>query len=305
MIGVMGSVNADLVAFTQRFPRIGETVHGKRFAIYQGGKGANQAVGVSKLGKSVRFLGAVGNDVFGDFLLKNLKEAGVDTSFVKVVESESGIASIWVSENGENSIVLSAGANASVNEGFLKGKGDFFEGLDYLLLQLETPLSGVIKACEMAKARGVKVILDPAPAEKLPTELLEKVDYVTPNEVEISAISKGKKLLERIKNLEKAGPRVVVKAGNRGVYFLEDGTLRNLKAFSVKAVDTTGAGDCFNAAFCVALSDGLNMDKACEFAMAAAAISVEHKGAAPSFPNLGMVEEFLKERKGEVERDEA
>ncbi len=305
MIGVMGSVNADLVAFTFRFPKIGETVHGKHFAIYQGGKGANQAVGVSKLGKSVRFLGAVGNDVFGDFLLESLKEARVDISFVKVVESESGIASIWVNEDGENSIVLNAGANASVNEGFLKGKEDFFEGLDYLLLQLETPLSGVIKACEMAKAQGVKVILDPAPAERLPVELLKKVDYLTPNEVEISMVSEGKDLIEMVENLEKIGPKVVVKAGSKGAYLLKNGVLKNLKAFSVKAVDTTGAGDCFNAAFCVALSDGLNVDEACEFAMAAAAISVEHKGAAPSFPNLEKVEEFLKGRKRKVEKDEA
>jgi ribokinase len=294
MIIVVGSVNADLVSFTPRFPRIGETVSGKSFAMYQGGKGANQAVGISKLGEAVRFFGAVGDDTFGDFLLKNLENAGVDTSFVKKIGGKSGVASIWVDEKGENSIVLTAGANTYLDDEMVRSTKNLFENATYLLLQLETPLSGVIQACEMAKENGVKVILDPAPAMELPDELLGKVDYITPNEVEISLISKGDNLTDRVRWLEEKGPKVIVKAGSKGVYVSKYEALEKLDAFSVKAVDTTGAGDCFNAAFAVSLSKGMNIDKACEFAMAASAISVTRKGAAASFPTREEVETFLK-----------
>ena len=294
MIVVMGSVNADLVSFTKRFPKVGETVSGKDFAMFQGGKGANQAVGVSKLGEEVNFFGLVGNDTFGDFLLKSLKDAGVNTSFVKRVEAKSGIASIWVNEEGENSIILSAGANAHLDEEMVSSSGKIFEKADYLLLQLETPLSGIVKASEIAKARGTKVILDPAPAMKLSAELLKNIDYITPNEVEISLISEGENLIEQIKWLESQGPKVLVKAGSNGAYILKAGKMKKFDAFKVKAVDTTGAGDCFNAAFAVSLSRGADIEEACRFAMAAAAISVTRKGAATSFPSQEEVEKFLR-----------
>ncbi len=296
MISVIGSVNADLVSFMPRFPKPGETVTGKHFAMYQGGKGANQAVGVAKLGGKVRFFGAVGDDEFGDFLVQELKKAGVDTTFVKRTNGESGVASIWVNEKGENSIVLSPGANAQLDAKMINSWEAAFESASHLLLQLETPLSGVLQASKMAKSKGAKVILDPAPAVKLPRELLENVDYITPNEVEISIISEGRDLIEKIQWLESMGPKVLVKAGSKGVYMLKDGKLEKFNAFKVKAVDTTGAGDCFNAALTISLSEGAKIKEACEFAMAAAAISVTRKGAAVSFPSREEVERFLKGR---------
>ncbi len=294
MFLVMGSVNADLVSFTERFPKIGETIKGRTFHVYQGGKGANQAVGIAKLKENVTFLGRVGKDFFGDFLIRSLKEEGVDVSNVKKKGGSSGVAAIWVNDQGENSIILNSGANETLDAQEIRASSHLFGKYSYLLVQLETPLSGVIEACKLAKENEMTVILDPAPAVKLPVELLKNVDYLTPNEVEINVISSGNSLLERVKELEKSGPRVIVKAGEKGVYLSYGTDLKRLKAFKIEARDTTGAGDCFNAAFAVAISKGKGIEEACTFAMAAAALSVNKEGAARSFPVLTDVEEFLK-----------
>ena len=296
MILVVGSVNADLVSFTPRFPKPGETISGTDFAIYQGGKGANQAVAAAKLGEEVEFFGAVGKDAFGDFLIKSLNESNVDTSRLMRVSGNSGVASIWVDESGENSIILSAGANAHLNSALVESSIDTFRNASYVLLQLEVPLDGVVKAAELAHSFGAKVILDPAPAIPLPNELLKNIDYVTPNETELSIVAQGKNLSSRVEWLEARGTRVIVKAGVNGVYFREDHKLIHLEAFKVKAIDTTGAGDCFNAALGVGLSQKMKLKDACKFAMAASAISVTKKGAGASFPSKKEVEDFLRER---------
>ncbi len=300
MFLVMGSTNADLISYTERFPEKGETIKGKDFQIYQGGKGANQAVGIAKLEEDVAFLGCVGDDLFGNFLVKKLKENGVDVSHLKRKKGSSGVAAIWVDENGENSIILNAGANTFLDAEEVRISSHLFKKSSYLLVQLETPLDGILQACEIAKENESIVILDPAPAIKLPEELLKNVDYLTPNEVEINVISKGRNMVERIKYLESFGLRVIVKGGKNGVYFLRNDELIRLKAFKVKSVDTTGAGDCFNAAFAVALSRGKDFEAACTFAMAAAALSVEKSGAARSFPKNDEVEEFLR-KSGKIE----
>lgn len=296
MILVIGSVNADLVSFTPRFPKPGETISGTGFFIYQGGKGANQAVAAAKIGANVKFFGAVGKDNFGDFLVKSLQNSKVDTTNIMKIDGGSGVASIWVDSKGENSIILNVGANARLTDEIMERSREVFEGASHVLLQLETPLSGVVMAARIAKSLGIKVVLDPAPASPLPDELIESIDYITPNETELSTLVDGVDILSKINWLESHGPRTIVKAGANGVYFAENGELKHLNAFKVKAVDTTGAGDCFNASFTVALSNGLNFVKACEFAMAASAISVTKKGAGSSFPTKKEVDDFLKGR---------
>lgn len=292
-ITVVGSVNADLVSFVRNFPEPGETVSGEGFGMYQGGKGANQAVAAARLGAEVRMVGAVGNDFLGDFLIGRLYESGVDVSCVPRVEGTSGVADIRVDSSGENSIIVDSGANSRVDAGFPGLSEVRFEKGSYLLLQLEIPPGGVALAAENAKKSGASVILDPAPAAKLPGDLLKKIDFITPNEIEISRISTGADLGEMMARLEAKGPKVIVKAGKRGVFILDGRNPVRLPAFEAEAVDTTGAGDCFNAALAVALSDGAELAEACRFAMAAAALSITKKGAGPSFPKKKEVLDFL------------
>ncbi len=294
-IVVFGSINVDLVSFAKRFPEPGETINGAGFEIHQGGKGANQAVAAAKLGSRTVVIGAVGRDFFGDFLIDSMKKSGVETEAILKLDGTSGVAAIWVDESGENSIILNAGANGKIDSSFLEKVENFVRDASILLLQLEIPYDSVEKAAKIAHEKGVKIILDPAPARSLSDDLISSIDYVTPNEIEISQIVDGKSLKEKIEKLESKGPRVVVKAGTKGVYILENGKLINLKAFKVRAVDTTGAGDCFNGALAVSLSGGMKLKDSCIFAMAASAISVTRKGAGTSFPMRDEVEKFLKE----------
>ncbi len=293
-IVVFGSINVDLVSFTKEFPKPGETINGTGFEIHQGGKGANQSVAVAKLGGNVEMVGAVGTDFFGDFLINSLKNVNVSTESIKKIDGTSGVANIWVSGSGENSIILDAGANGKIDESILENSKNVIKNAMFLMLQFEIPFGVVEKAAKIAHDNGIKVILDPAPARKIPDTLLSCVDYITPNEVEISQIANGKTLEEKIKNLQLKGPQVVVKAGIKGVYIIENDELLNLKSFKVDSVDTTGAGDCFNGAMAVALSEKADMKSACIFAMAASAISVTRKGAGDSFPTRDEVQNFLR-----------
>lgn len=295
-IVVFGSINVDLVSFTKEFPKPGETVSGNGFEIHQGGKGANQAVAVAKLGGSVEMIGAVGTDFFGDFLIKSLKNSNVGTEMIERINSTSGVANIWVNESGENSIILDAGANGKINDSILENVKKAVRDATFLMLQFEISFDLVERAARIAHNSGVKTILDPAPAKEIPDEFLKYIDYITPNEIEISQISNGKTLEDKIENLQLKGPKVIVKAGVKGVYIIENNELLNLKSFRVKAIDTTGAGDCFNGAMVVALSGKMNARDACIFAMAASAISVTRKGAGDSFPTKDEVEKFLRKK---------
>ncbi len=199
-----------------------------------------------------------------------------------------------VNGSGENSIILDAGANGKIDESILENSKSMIKNAIFLMLQFEIPFDVVEKAAKIAHDNGVKVILDPAPAREIPDSFLSCVDYITPNEIEISQIANGKTLEEKIKNLQLKGPQVVVKAGVKGVYIIENDELLNLKSFKVNSVDTTGAGDCFNGAMTVALSEKMDMKSACIFAMAASAISVTRKGAGDSFPTRDEVQNFLR-----------
>jgi len=295
-ITVAGSINTDLVSFAKRFPELGETINGTGFEIHQGGKGANQAVAAAKAGGYVEMIGAVGTDFFGDFLIGKLNEAGVKTGMIKKIDGTSGVANIWVDGSGENSIILDAGANGKISRSFLADSWSVIKDAAFLMLQLEIPFDAVMDGAKMAHENGIKVVLDPAPARQLPDDLLNCIDYITPNEIELSQIADGRSITDKIQNLQSKGPHVIVKAGSKGVYIVEDGKLLNLEAFKVKAVDTTGAGDCFNGTMTVALSEGMDLKHACIFAMAASALSVTRKGAGSSFPSRAEIQKFLKER---------
>jgi ribokinase len=268
----------DLVGLAPRIPVAGETILGTHFFSAPGGKGANQAYAAAKLNGETAMLGRVGDDDFGRAMRKNLADVGCNVDGVLETEGPSGVALIFVSDKGENCIVVAPGAN---NE--LQPKDIDAEGYEVLLLQLETPIETVIAAARHAKKRGATVILDPAPAPTggLPKELLEAVDILTPNETEAAIL--GQNLATRV---------LILKLGEQGCKLVEGGKSVHIPAPKVKAIDTTAAGDVFNGALAVALSEGRSLKEGCEFAVRAAAISVTRLGAQPSVPARKEVDEF-------------
>lgn len=290
---VIGSANLDLVAFTDRLPRQGETLLGT-FHSFEGGKGGNQAVAASRAGGKVAFLGRIGLDLFGARLRKSLQDNGVDTRLLGEVDGPSGVA-IIMSGGGNNMIVVAPGANNAVTEEVIAPGS--FDGVRFVLAQLETPLPSIIKAAKLAREKGAIFILDPAPAQALPRDLLAHVDWLTPNESEAATLLGVKELgdpLAAAKSLKALGPRgVVLKLGGAGAILLEDDVPALIPAHKVQAVDTTAAGDAFNGAFAVALAEGKSSADAIRFAAAAAAISVTRHGAQPSMASRQEIDAFL------------
>jgi ribokinase len=303
-IVVVGSINLDLVASTERIPQVGETVIGRTFTTFFGGKGANQAVAVARLGYPVSMVGNVGNDVFGAQLRNGLAEAGVNTEYVGTVEGSSGTALIITGANGENSIVVVPGANTQLTPKSIEQATPVLKQAGFILVQLEIPLETVEYLAEYAERHDIPLMLDPAPARELPVSLLRKVSWLTPNETETRELLKSNfdeddeasyaaadQLLSRgVKN-------VVLKLGSRGCVIAQGSQAhQNIPAFSVNAVDTTAAGDAFNAGFAVGLISGYSAFESGVFASAVAGLSVTRPGAQPSMPRGDEVEKFLQER---------
>ena len=295
-IVVVGSINMDLVTRTPRIPLAGQTLIGTAFVTTPGGKGANQAVAAARLGHSVHMAGKVGEDAFGQALLDNLAQAGVDTSAVERVAGSSGVAPILVAYNGENSIVVVPGANGEVDCGFIERHSALIRSAGMVLCQLELPLETVSHVLALCAEAGVPAMLDPAPAAPLPEATWTQVTWFTPNETE-AALYVGNTLAEEegAKHLLEKGLRgVVLKRGGKGAYVaVTGGKAAWVRPFPVEAVDTVGAGDCFNGAFAVALLEGLDPFAAARFASAAAAISVTRRGAQASMPTRAEVDAFL------------
>ena len=303
-IVVVGSINLDLVAATSRIPIAGETVAGLSFQTFPGGKGANQAVAASRLGGSVSMLGKLGTDVFGTQLRESLEESRVDTDGIDVVPGSSGVALIATDELGQNAITVVAGANGHLCPLDLDAHIGLIRGAGILLTQLEIPLETVEYLAAIAIRERIPLVLDPAPARSLPTSLLKCVDWLTPNETEACFLlgrapgELHKEVLEDAANaLVALGSRnVIFKLGERGCYVaLSGGTRQLLPAYSVRAIDTTAAGDAFNGAFAVALVKGQDPLSAAAWASAVAAISVSRPGAQPSMPTLPEVDRFLED----------
>ena len=305
---VVGSINMDLVARTPRIPLAGQTLIGSGFTTTPGGKGANQAVAAARLGYPVEMVGMVGGgapgeadqDVFGQALLENLAAAGVGIAAVERVAGPSGVAPILLGDNGENSIVVIPGANGKVDDAAVDRQAALICSAGMVLCQLELPLATVSRVLALCAEAGVPVMLDPAPAAPLPDRIWNQVAWFTPNETEASFYL-GKKLEpeEVAKLLLQRGLRgVVLKRGGEGAYVaLAGGKAEWVRPFCVKAIDTVGAGDCFNGAFAVALLEGRDPWTAARFASAAAAISVTRRGAQASMPSREETEEFLVQHK--------
>lgn len=293
-ITVVGSINMDLVTSTNRVPVMGETVMGESFHTTPGGKGANQAVAAARLGADTTMIGCVGNDSFGNDLLNHLKNEGVNIdNVVPVTHSSTGIASITIA-SGDNQIIVVPGANYNVTPEFVASQEEVIANSDILLLQLEIPLESVEKAVELANKYQVKVILNPAPIQPLSKELLQKVDYLTPNEHEQQLLLNSNEWTEEERKamLKKC----IITRGSKGITFYRDQKIE-IPSFMVDVVDTTGAGDTFNGAFAYSLSKGATLQDACKFANAAAALSVTKLGAQGGMPTSEEVQTFLETRK--------
>lgn len=286
-ITVVGSINMDLVTISNQVPKMGETLLGQEFKTIPGGKGANQAVAAARLGTDTTMVGCVGDDVFATELIEHLKKQGVDVAHVEQVCGSTGTATILVS-GGDNSIIVVPGANHHVTPEFVESKREIIANSDYLLVQLEIPLESVQKAVSIAKENGVKVILNPAPIQKLPDELLAQTDYITPNEHELELLLK-----DRDENLIKE--KVIVTKGSKGLTFYQNGEEVDVRSYKVKVQDTTGAGDSFNGGLAVGLSQGLSLKGACKFGNAVAALSTTKLGAQTGMPTKAEVEQFIAE----------
>ena len=303
-IVVIGSLNADLVQNVDRLPRPGETIVGGNLQTFSGGKGANQAFAAGRMGAQVSMIGQVGNDGLASLLLQSLQSAGVDIGSVGEADLSTGAAVILVLPDGENLIVISPGANATVTPALAAQRLSGLRKGSYLLSQLEVPIESVHESLAVAKARGAITMLDPAPARELAPELLRNVDFLTPNETEtLTLLGEPGFRMDVDSDLDLAarkvlalGPKsVVLKLGARGCMIATvQGSVR-VPGFNVSAVDTTAAGDVFNGAFATALAEGRTVPRAARFANAAAALSVTRPGAQNSVPTRPEVDRFLSE----------
>lgn len=295
---VVGSINMDLVARSPRIALAGETLTGTGFETTPGGKGANQAVAVARLGYPVAIVGMVGEDVFGQALLDNLANAGVDTGAVARISGPSGVAQIQVADGGQNSIIVVPGANGRVEPAYIDQHEKLVRSAGMVLCQLELPIETVARTLTLCAAASVPVMLDPAPAAPLPESVWPQIAWFTPNETEAALyVDKDLTVAKTAKHLLSKGVAgVILKRGNEGAYvYVAGGNDARIPAFVVKAIDTVGAGDCFNGAFAVALLEGHDPAEAARFASAAAAISVTRRGAQASMPSRSEVDQFLSE----------
>jgi ribokinase len=302
-IVVVGSLNMDLVIRTPRFPGPGETIIGSAFHTIPGGKGANQAVAAAKLGARVSMVGRVGDDAFGAQQLANLSQLGIDVSHVRRdPKAATGVALIVLDEQGQNSIILAPGANMRLTLADLEAAEDVLASAAILVLQLEIPQEVVEQAIKVARAHGVIVLLNPAPARQLPPTLLNQVDVLIPNESE-TALLTGTEVDDiesarrAVAKLRAAGVgTVILTLGGRGALLLEGQKATHVPGYRVDVVDTTAAGDAFVGGFAVGLAEGQDLAEAVRFANAAGALAVTKLGAQPSLPTRSEVEAFLRNR---------
>jgi len=299
-IVVVGSSNTDMIVQVDRIPRPGETVLGGAFSMAAGGKGANQAVAAARAGGRVTFIARVGDDLFGRTAVEGFQADGIDVRYVvRDTETASGVALILVGADGQNSIAVAPGANARLSADDVDLARDAIRSASILLCQLEVPRGTVAAAVRLAAEAGVPVLLNPAPAQMLDDEMLRSVEILTPNETEAAQLAgldpaDSNDPEEAARRLQARGVRtVMVTLGSVGVLVASREGIERVPGFDVRAVDTTGAGDVFNGALAVALSQGRPTREAVRFASAAAAISVTRLGAQPSIPTRDEIEAFL------------
>ncbi|MBK8135899.1 MAG: ribokinase [Chloroflexi bacterium] len=297
-IVVVGSFNMDLTTYVQRMPRPGETVMGDRFVTGPGGKGSNQAIAAARLGAEVTFVGRVGQDSFGETALKMWRDNGVDTRYVVVdPDRATGVAPILVEAGGENMIVVALGANLALSTADVDAAIEAIKSADMLVTGLEIPPATAAYALTVAKANGVRTILNPAPASALPDTTVADADYLTPNETELEVLTGlGTGVVERAARMlfKRPDQTVIVTMGGAGTRYFTANEEGHVPVFQVDVVDTTGAGDSFTAAVAVALGEGLALPDAVRFGNAAAALCVTKPGTASSMPYRAEVDTLLK-----------
>ncbi|MFI6824030.1 ribokinase [Micromonospora sp. NPDC050187] len=287
---VVGSANMDLVGTAPVLPRVGETVLGTDFVMVPGGKGANQAVAAARAGASCAFLGAIGSDSFGVTLRARITAAGVDTSQLRVTYGSSGVALVMVNVVGENLILVTPGANASLT-GLTDAELAAVRDADVLVAQLEIPVETVTEAAVAARSAGTRVVLNAAPARQVPAELLDLVDMLVVNEVEAAALTgRGREAPEALLDLV---PRAVLTLGAHGAWYVDrDGTVAHVPAVEVDVVDSTAAGDAFTAALAVAWGEGRDLLDAVRWAAAAGAACTRRLGASVALPHRAEIDEL-------------
>lgn len=294
---VVGSLNMDFAVYAARRPAPGETVRGRSMRLVPGGKGANQAYALGRMGASVAMIGAVGTDSFGDMLVENLAQAGVNTAPIQRGAVETGKAFIEIDDSGENCITIIGGANDAVDVALLEANRELFTWADAVVMQLEIPLATVVHAAKMCRAAGARLVLDPAPGERLPDELLSLIDILKPNETELAILtgmSTGteEEVIAAARSLNARGVKhVMVTLGGSGTLLVDAAAARMFPAYQVTVVDTTAAGDCFLAAF-ISQFDGEDFASAVDFGARAAAIAVTRPGAQASIPTYAEVMSF-------------
>lgn len=300
-ITVVGSSNTDMIIKMDKIPAPGETVLGGEFTIAAGGKGANQAVAAARAGGQVSFVACVGDDMFGEQALEGFAKDSIHTEYVfKDKQHPSGCALIFVDKDGENSIAVASGANARLTPKHIDLAKDKIISSEILIMQLETPLDTIKYAAQLASDNGVMVILDPAPAQPLDENMLKHISILTPNESEAELLTgilvEDEKSADKAATylLEKGIDTVLITLGFRGTFIATEKIRELITGFKVTAVDSTAAGDVFNGALAVSLSEKMPLLDAVRFANAAAALSVTKLGAQPSAPQCKEIEEFLK-----------
>lgn len=293
-IGVIGSINMDITVQAERIPFKGETLAGRNLQYIPGGKGANQAVSMAKLGAEVTMFGCVGNDDIGKNVLKNLKEQNVCTDYIKIVDEETtGIALITIGED-DNTIVVVAGANNCIDREYVDSVKDGLLSCDIVLMQHEIPQETNEYVIDTCYEQNIKLVLNPGPARKIKMEYVDKITYLTPNEHEVKYIFGEEKSIDTL--LQKYPEKLIVTLGEKGVTCgMSDGRILNIPARKTNVVDTTGAGDTLNGAFTVKIADGEMLENALIFANRAASLSTEKLGAQTGMPNMEMVMALYRE----------
>jgi ribokinase len=288
-ITVIGSINMDLVVSVDRRPEKGETIKGNMFTTMPGGKGANQAVSAARLGATVNMIGMVGEDEFGKVLKSKLQKENINVDGVESkVGLSTGVAVITLADH-DNSIVIISGANAAVTPDYIAKYENLIAKSDIVLTQLEIPIETVEKAAEICQKHHIPFVLNPAPAQDLPDSLFNQVTFLTPNQIEWESIKANNKEINK--------DQLIVTRGEDGVTYFDGEQEQSVPAFSVKPVDTTGAGDTFNGAFTYAIAKKETLQEACMFGSATATLSITKTGAQTGMPTKEEIEEFLEEMK--------
>lgn len=298
---VLGSIGYDLVTFIEKMPVAGETIVGKKFIQNPGGKGDNQAVAASRAGGDTTFMGAIGDDVYGEILKKNLSDNKVKHKLKVVNNMSCQIATILIEPNGENRIVIVPGANNYVDKKFIDDNEKLIDESDIIIFQLEIPIESVEYGIDLAYKKNKIIILDPAPGRPLSDNIIKKCTYIKPNETELSLISgMPTNNMEEIEKasmtiMNKGAQNLLVTLGEKGCVLYSKGKDKKIyETYPTKAVDTTAAGDCFTGVFATYLSKGFNIEECIKYANLASSISVSRNGAVPSLPTF---EEIEKEKK--------